>query len=81
MNDADAVFGAVILELKAVEDPMQRQGLPPREPDYRLRLALKVLLRVYGLRCVSVRDKNSGDVIDQQPQTEETNATQKKHSE
>ena len=46
----------IILELKPVTDPLRRQGLPARDPTYRLKLALKRLLRDYGLECTSVRD-------------------------
>jgi hypothetical protein len=39
-----------------VADPGERYGAPVRTPTYRLRLALKALLRSYGLRCVQVTD-------------------------
>lgn len=53
----DAVPAGVYLELKALPDPLVRRGLPAREPVYRLRLALKTLLREYGLRCCSITTK------------------------
>lgn len=39
-----------------VRDPITRNGYPPRDADYRLKLALKTLLRSYGLKCVTCRD-------------------------
>ncbi len=52
-----------ILELKPVADPQRRQGYPARDPNYRLKLALKRFLRDYGLECTSVRD-GRGEAID-----------------
>ncbi|VTS01717.1 unnamed protein product [Gemmata massiliana] len=52
-----------ILELKPVADPQRRQGYPARDPNYRLKLALKRFLRDYGLECTSVRD-GQGEPID-----------------
>lgn len=46
----------VLLVLRPVRDPLEGPGYPARDADYRLKLALKTLLRAYGLRCVSVRD-------------------------
>ena len=43
-----------IVDLKAVADPLAATNHYVREPSYRLRLALKVLLRSFGLRCTRV---------------------------
>ncbi|AMV30158.1 hypothetical protein VT84_37545 [Gemmata sp. SH-PL17] len=52
-----------ILELKPVADPQRRLGYPARDPNYRLKLALKRFLRDYGLECTSVRE-GQGEPID-----------------
>jgi hypothetical protein len=44
-----------VLTLRAGADPQARHGHAERDEEYRLKLALKVLLRSFGLRCVSVR--------------------------
>jgi hypothetical protein len=54
MTDADLI--TIVIEPKP--DLLARQGGPERDPMYRLRLALKRLLRDYGLRCVMVRNPN-----------------------
>ncbi len=46
----------VLLVLRPVRDPLEGPGQPARDADYRLKLALKTLLRAYGLRCVTCRD-------------------------
>ena len=46
----------VQLVLRPVADPQVRYGHAERDADYRLKLALKTLLRSYGLRCVTCRD-------------------------
>jgi hypothetical protein len=50
----------VLLILRPVRDPLEGPGYPARDADYRLKLALKTLLRAYRLRCVSVRDVKTG---------------------
>lgn len=50
----------VMLILRPVADPHARAGAPPRAADYRLRLALKVLLRGFGLRCVRACEVPTG---------------------
>lgn len=50
----------VVVELVAIADPAACHGTPARDPVIRLRLALKALLRAYGLRCVAVRDREAG---------------------
>lgn len=60
----DALTGTgtpVVLRLVPVADPLTRHGHPPRAVDTRLRLALKVLLRSYGLKCEAVRDEPRTD--------------------
>lgn len=49
MNEADT-----ILILRPVADPAAGPGRPARDPEYRLKLLLKALLRGYGFRAVSV---------------------------
>jgi hypothetical protein len=44
-----------IVELEAVADPFYQTNRFHRSGDYRLRVALKALLRGYGLKCRSVR--------------------------
>ncbi|WP_149112152.1 hypothetical protein [Limnoglobus roseus] len=56
--DGEFVF---VLVLRPVADPQAGPGVPPRDPDYRLKLALKTLLRAFGLRCVAVRNPQSSD--------------------
>ena len=46
-----------------VEDPLCRQGLPARPPEYRLRLALKALLRSYGLDAKVVRVPTAAELL------------------
>lgn len=43
-----------VLTLQAVADPLERTTGETREPTYRLRLALMLLLRSFGLRCERV---------------------------
>ena len=59
-----------IRELKPVTDPQRRQGFPARDPNYRLKLVLKRLLRDYGLECTSVSD-SQGEPIDSTSPTED----------
>ena len=49
-----------LLILRPVRDPMQRPGCPARDADYRLKLALKTLLRSFGLKCVRACDVPAG---------------------
>lgn len=48
-----------VLELVPLADPQAEWGHPARDADYRLKLALKYLLRAHGLRCVAVRDRRA----------------------
>lgn len=41
-----------LLILRPLRDPMQAPGVPARDAEYRLKLALKTLLRSFGLKCV-----------------------------
>jgi hypothetical protein len=43
-----------VLTIRVGPDPQARHGFPARDGRYRLRLALKYLGRVLGLRCVRV---------------------------
>ena len=47
--------GPVVLYLLPLADPLRRQGID-RPALRRLRQALKVLRRAYGLKCVLLRD-------------------------
>lgn len=51
----------VTIVLRAVADPLVRAGLPERDMDYRLKLALKTLLRQFGLKCIACRDVQAGE--------------------
>lgn len=50
---------AVVLQPGA--DPLARAGSIGRDADYRLKLALKVLRRSFGLRCIAARNAGSAD--------------------
>lgn len=51
--------GGYILRLEAAPAGPDRHG---RDADYRLRAALKVLARAFGLRCTSIaRDERPGE--------------------
>ncbi|MBX3399507.1 MAG: hypothetical protein KF873_12255 [Gemmataceae bacterium] len=50
----------VLLILHPGREPLERPGVPARDADYRLRLALKTLLRSFGLRCVRACDLKTG---------------------
>jgi hypothetical protein len=52
----DSADFPLTLILEAKQDPICRDGYPGRDPMYRLRLALKRLLRDYGLRAIVVRN-------------------------
>ena len=43
-----------VIELRAEADPQAKYGHAARDGTYRLRLALKCLLRGFGLRAVKV---------------------------
>jgi hypothetical protein len=47
------------IDLVDAGDPQARHGLPARDGAYRLRLALKSLLRGFGLRCTAARPGTS----------------------
>ena len=49
-----------LLILRPVRDPLARPGYPARDPDYRMKLLLKRLLRDFGFRCVRVCDVPTG---------------------
>jgi hypothetical protein len=49
-----------MLVLRPVRDPLEAWGTPARDGGYRLKLALKTLLRSYGLKCVRVCDVPEG---------------------
>jgi hypothetical protein len=53
----------VLLILRPGRDPMEAPGVPARDADYRLRLALKSLLRSFGLRCLRACDVPAGTRI------------------
>jgi hypothetical protein len=57
------------LTLIPVTDPNVRAGFPERPAEIRLRHALKLLLRGYGLKCVSARPADA--VPDPAPVTPE----------
>lgn len=50
----------VLLILRPGRDPLEGPGYPARDADYRLKLALKTLLRAFGLRCVRACDVKTG---------------------
>ncbi len=51
----------VLLILRPAKDPLAEvHHQPPRDSDYRLKLALKTLLRAYGLKCIACRDVRDG---------------------
>lgn len=56
-------MGDVLLHLTPVRDPLAGPGTPPRDAEYRLRLALKALLRCHGWRCKEVLDAEKVDVV------------------
>lgn len=51
------------LVVAPVADPCCRRGLPERPVEVRLRQALKVLLRVYGLRCTAIRTPTAEELL------------------
>lgn len=52
----------ITLVIEPKDDPLCRRGLPARKPMYRLKLALKRLVRDYGLRPVIVRNPNGEEL-------------------
>jgi hypothetical protein len=58
MNPPD---GDVVLVLRPVADPQARKGHPERDPTYRLRLALKAMLRAFGWKCVSMTNASGAN--------------------
>ncbi|QEL15623.1 hypothetical protein [Limnoglobus roseus] len=57
------VRSVIVVELVAGEDPLVRSygHAFRRDADVRLKAALKILLRCFGLRCVGVRDQATGE--------------------
>lgn len=53
----------VVLVLRPVADPFAGPGRPPRDVPYRLKVALKVLLRSFGLKCISISDVGPGEAV------------------
>lgn len=60
----------ITLVLEPKPDPLARRGYPERDPVYRLRLALKRLLREYGLKAIVVLSPNSDELnaLNEKPQ-------------
>ena len=55
--------GSVVLVLADVGDPLRRYHGIDRDADYRLKLALKGLLRGHGFRCVRCCDGERVEVV------------------
>lgn len=52
----------IVLVLRPIADPNIRKGWPERDVMYRLKGALKVLGRSYGLTCTQVRNPTVEEV-------------------
>jgi hypothetical protein len=65
------VADATVLVIRAVKDPQTRRGLPERDPDDRLGLLLKRIVRDYGFRVEVCCDADRVELVPRAPAAEQ----------